>query len=143
MADQATLFAPDPKSRFNPEAEGVWSQFIEDDGLHLKLTACRRARAEGSFVGTCRLCGGYLRLLPSDDPGPDDDMSTVAEWYVLHCSDGRAPTTGDMIPGGGCGHEYVAPDGKVLQRSARHSRMPRTFLRSRSGVIDKPRPQPD
>lgn len=128
MADQEVLFAPAANVRFNPEAEGLWKRVLEDDGLHIKLGAWNRARAEGSFVGTCRRCGGHLRPEPTDVPGPDDDMSTIAEWLQATCVR--------------CGHEFVAPDGKVLQRSAFHSRMPRTFIRNRAGVLDKPRADP-
>lgn len=138
MSEQEVLFSPGPETRFDPEREGIWKRFLEDDGLHVNLTAWRRARAEASFVGTCRHCGGYLRPLPTDDPGPDDDMSGVGEWLLAKCVD-HHDQSGAVVPGGGCGHEFAAPDGKVLQRSARHSRMPRTFIRNRAGVIAEPR----
>lgn len=142
MAEQETLVSDEDIGKpFVPEDEGLWSRVIEDGGTHINVNAINRARAEGTFVGTCRHCGGFLWPEPTDEPAPGDDISSVTEWYVFTCV--RSRDDKGQPDGVGCGHEFVAPDGKVLQRSARHSRMPRTFLRTRSGVIDKPRPDPN
>lgn len=124
MPDQETLFKAPPGPAFNPEDHHLWARYIAADGLHIDTGQWNRARAEQTFVGTCRECGGYLVPEPTDvfPPSPDDVCS---EWLAARCVT--------------CEHEWVSPDGKVLQRSARHSRMPRTFLRTRSGVIAQPR----
>lgn len=124
MSEQETLFKPPEGPAFNPEDHHLWPRFVDDAGLHINTLAWNRARAERSFVGTCRHCGGYLLPEPTDafPPSPDDPCTV---WLSAVCVT--------------CDHEFVSPDGKVLQRSARHSRMPRTFLRTRSGVIAPPR----
>lgn len=124
MTDQETLFHTPDKPPFNPEDFHLFARVIADDKLHIDLGAWNRARAEGAFVGQCRHCGGYLRPEPTSAyPSSPDDI--CEHWLGAVCID--------------CGHEWVAPNASVLQRSARHSRMPRTFLRTRAGVIAVPR----
>jgi len=127
MPEQDTLLpdGADP-APFNVFDHHIWKRFIADGGLFLNTLAWNRARAEGEFVGTCRNypnCGGFLRPEPTGavPDSPDDAMV----WYGASCTR--------------CDHEIWAPDGKVLQRSARHSQMPRTYLRTRAGVIAAPR----
>jgi hypothetical protein len=124
MTEQEPLIADADVGRpFDPFEHHIWPRYIADGGLYLNTLAWNRARADRSYVGTCRMCGGYLIPEPSDAYPESPDTAIV--WYGAVC---RA-----------CGREFVAPDGKVLQRSARHSQMPRTFLRTRAGIIAAPR----
>jgi hypothetical protein len=125
MTEQETLIPDDVDlgKPFNPVDHHIWAKYIADGGLYLNTLKWNRARADGSYVGTCRCCGGYLRPEPTDAYPDSPDNATA--WYGAVCER--------------CGHEFVAPDGKVLQRSARHSQMPRTFLRTRAGIIAAPR----
>lgn len=128
MTEQETLWAPPEQGvPFNVFDHHIWARYIDDAGLYLNVGAWNRARADRSYVGTCRNfpnCGGYLIPEPTDayPPSPDEVCAT---WYGAVCK--------------ACGQEFVAPDGKVLKRSARHSQMPRQFLRTRAGVIAAPR----
>jgi hypothetical protein len=130
MAEQETLTGEiaDRRTRaVNPEDYHLFSRVLTADRLFIDVAAWNRARAEQSYVGQCRACcGGYLLALPSDvyASGPED---VCAQWLGMECQ--------------ACGHEFVAPDAKVLARSARHSRMPRQFMRNRAGVLADPRSQ--
>lgn len=127
MTDQETLLGSADPAPFNVFDHHIWPQFIADGGLYLDTLKWNRARADRSYVGTCRNypnCGGYLVPEPTAAyPASPDDV--CATWLGAVCNS--------------CEHEFVAPDGKVLQRSARHSQMPRTFLRTRAGIIAAPR----
>lgn len=128
MTEQETLL-PGPAAHnaaFDPEAHHLFGWVIDTDGLFINIGRWNRARADNSYVGQCRWCGGYLLPEPSDaySSSPDD---VCGQWLGAVCIS--------------CGQEFVAPDAKVLQRSARHSRMPRQFLRTRAGLIAEPRSQ--
>lgn len=88
---------------FDPNQHGLWRAVVHQDSLD--TGQWNRARAERKFVGTCRLCGGHLKPLPSQEPG----VSHI-EWLEAEC----------VL----CHHPVVSPAGRVLRRSSRHTEMP-------------------
>lgn len=88
---------------FDPAQHGLWQRFV--DGDQVAHGAWLRACAEHTFVGTCRVCGDYLTpAYPEQLDGRTD--------YEARCRSER------------CGHTVVAPGGRLLRRSSRHSQMP-------------------
>jgi hypothetical protein len=94
MAEQETLH--DERDAFDPLAHSLWNRFV--DNAMVVHQAWLRACAEGGSVGTCRLCGAYLKPSYPDQVGQRHD-------YEAACVS--------------CGHIVVAPGGRVLARSAR------------------------
>jgi hypothetical protein len=86
---------------FNPLDHGLWQRVTTRDGVD--AASWEQARRERGYVGTCRVCGGYLV------PRPPYWVGHV-EWYEAQCL--------------ACGREVVAPGGRRLRRSSRHSEMP-------------------
>lgn len=87
---------------FDATQHGLWRLIVERDLID--PGKWNRARAESKFVGTCRLCGGHLKVLPSVP------SSSNLEWLEAEC----------IL----CGHPVVSPGGRVLRRSGRHGEMP-------------------
>lgn len=85
-----------------PSQGGIARTLVYDD----EITHGRwlRACAEGSMVGECRTCGGYLRPYPpSEQPSGEYD-------YEAECIT--------------CTKSILAPRSRVLRRSTRHGEMP-------------------
>lgn len=82
-------------------SDGLYRFVVYDD--YIQHGRWLRARAEGSWVGECRTCGGYL--------APEEP------WEHNHRTDYEAACIK-------CGHVVMAPNGRVLRESGRHSQMP-------------------
>jgi hypothetical protein len=99
--EQETLDAP--HATFDPLAHGLWSRVLDngrvDHGLWL------RTCAEGGFVGTCRICGDYVR------PSHPAEVGTRTD-YEYAC---RSTT---------CGQTYLSVGGRTLTRSSRRAERP-------------------
>lgn len=89
--------------RFNALEHGLFRWVVER--VAIDEYQWNRARAESGLVGTCRLCGGHLRPLPTEPEG----TSAIA-WLEARC----------VL----CGHEIASPGGRVLRRSSRRSEQP-------------------
>lgn len=87
--------------RFNPLDHRLWRRVVDQDMID--INQFNRARAESNFVGTCRLCGGHLAPMPTDQEGH-------LEWFEARC----------VL----CGKEVASPGGRTLRRSSRHTEMP-------------------
>lgn len=87
--------------KINALDNGLWRRVIVDD--EIDVPAWNRLRAERGLVGTCRLCGGHLSPISVE-------RYAGVDWYEAIC----------LL----CGKEIVAPDGRTLRRSGRHSEMP-------------------
>lgn len=76
------------------------------DGIRLYVHDWHRANDRREIVGTCRvrLCGGLMQAVDTQEDGGG------ITWYGAECLN--------------CGHEVVAPNGRVLARSSRHHEMP-------------------
>ncbi len=79
---------------FDWRRAGLFGKLVQHGSI--RSDEWRRAVADGSFVGTCRVCGGFLR---PDAPQADESRTSV-EWYTAAC----------VL----CGHEYAAPNGNTL-----------------------------
>lgn len=87
--------------RFDALAHRLWTRVV--DGDTIDFHAWNRARAEGGFVATCRLCGGHVK------PSGTETVGHI-EWYEATC----------II----CGKIIVSPNGRTLRRSSAHQEMP-------------------
>ena len=112
MADQETLPSPNGQP-FNALEHGLWDRF--KDGDHINHAAWMRACAEGAFVGSCRLCGAYLRPSYPDAVGNRTD-------YQAACS--------------GCSWAFNAPSGRILQRSSSRHEMPSGWWSKRQRALN-------
>ncbi len=90
------------QGHFNPLETGLGYRFTQGDTIISGLW--NRARAEQGIVGSCRLCGGHLTPLPTEER-----IGTL-EWFEARC----------LL----CQHEIASPGGRVLRRSSRHSEQP-------------------
>lgn len=98
-----------------PSQGGIARHLVHDDEIdHGRwLRAC----AEGTLVGECRTCGGYLR------PLPPAEISRDRFDYEAECI--------------ACGKSINAPRGRVLRRSGRHSEMPGGWLEQRNRALKR------
>jgi hypothetical protein len=80
------------------EHGGLWTAMTYAG--HIRYDAWERAVATGEVIGNCRLCGGYL--VPDDFGWAEESH---IRWFTARCLD--------------CGHEWSAPDGKVLKHRER------------------------
>jgi len=96
MTNQEAL----PGAPFNPLNEGLYTRY--DDGDTINHAAFLRAHAAGDIIGTCRTDGGPLH------PVAAYELNQVW-WYEYECVT--------------CRHTYLAPGGRILHRSSRHSEM--------------------
>jgi hypothetical protein len=99
MADQETL--GEERNGFDPLAHGLWKRFV-DNGCVVH-GAWLRACAEGSFVGTCRICCDYLA------PRHPHEARAGRYDYEYQCRNVQ------------CGQIYNAPGGRMFVRSSRSS----------------------
>lgn len=93
----------EPEPRFNALEHVLFPRYVHDD--QVDSGQWNRARAERTFVGTCRVCGGHLAPMESST-----ERESHIEWSEAAC----------IL----CGKEYAAPWGKTLRRSSRHTEMP-------------------
>ena len=96
MAEQETLTE---RTAFNPLDHGLWARY--KTGNQVDHAAWMRACAEGSWVGTCRLCGDYLI------PVRPHQANAKRTDYEAHC---RAEA---------CGWILNAPGGRIVHYSSR------------------------
>lgn len=112
MTDQ-----PSPVVQHGPPRAGLWKKVLRPDHT-VDIEKWRAAGRNAEFVGDCRIggCGGYLVV--------DDDPSryAVPVCFTALCTK--------------CGHEVVAPAGRVLHRSARHGEAP-GFYAQRAQMLKK------
>ena len=117
MAEQETLHNGDPV--WKPETHGLYKRFLEGlqvDSPYIDHGAINLARSSGTFVGTCRDCGGNLRVMPSQDP-----LASEIPWTDFLCD--------------GCGKETASPDTRRLHRTSSHNRMPQGWWAKRYASI--------
>lgn len=86
----------------NPLASGLYRSVVPR-GDEVDHGRWMRACAEGSFVGECRHCGGYLRPRHPEEHGG----RTEYEATCVTCSAG-----------------VLAPNARTLRRSSRHTEQP-------------------
>lgn len=119
MAEQETLYNGDPA--WKPETHGLYQRYLEGlqvDSPYIDQGAINKARSAGEFVGTCRECGGDLRVLPTQDPMKS---GTSIAWTDFVCEK--------------CGKETAAPDTKRLHRTSSRNRMPQGWWDKRFASI--------
>lgn len=112
MARQETL---DNVAGHNPLDHGLWQRYTTGDTIN--HAAWLRARAEGSFVGTCRTCAGHLAPRPPEHHG-------ILIWYEATCITCHKPYAAPA-------HQWEA-GGRALRRSSRHSEMPSGWMHHRN-----------
>jgi hypothetical protein len=100
-----------PSPPFNALVHRLWTRIVSGDLI--EIHAWNRARAEQGFVGTCRLCGGHLRPMPTTE----HDSTAHVMWLEATC----------LL----CGKTLVSPNGRTLRRSSRHTEMPTGWWEAR------------
>jgi hypothetical protein len=101
--DQETLVDGIPQGTFDPLAHSLWTRFV--DNGRIEHGAWLRACAEGGFVGTCRLCGSYLRPRHPEQHGTRTDYEAVCV-------------------SASCEHIVLCVGGRTLARSSQRSERP-------------------
>ena len=100
---------------FNALLHRLWTRVVSSDLIDIH--AWNRARAEQGFVGTCRLCGGHLRPMPTTE----HDESAHVTWFEAAC----------LL----CGKTIVSPNGRTLRRSSRSTEQPPGWWEARERAL--------
>ena len=92
---------------FDPREHGIYPRFLRDDGT-IVTVMWNAAVAAGTYLGSCRRCGFYMKGLPTHE----DNKIT---WYCAQCTNPQ------------CGKEIGTPNAQYLRRSSRRHEMPEGF----------------
>lgn len=121
MANEQDALLPDENGTtratpFDPNKHGVWRSMVGADGKILD-GKWETARRDGSFVGTCRRCGSYLRpRAPEEINGRTDYEATCINMVASTVLRGGVQTA---VP---CAYAAVAPNGVAYRDASPHRR---------------------